>query len=184
VEVKEEKDLERVKNTRRKGGKGKERKANDEEKVENACVKGKEENERERNNAGKPEKVGSAREKGKEEKEEEEDGNADGERENGKSQKRKSPEYWVSEIQILSSFSLLPRDAISRICCGPVTICLSVCLSIYLSRVGVLSKTFNKQHRTIAQGIQFSDVVKFQSIYFQLSAICTSVGKNVATFDK
>jgi len=60
----------------------------------------------------------------------------------------------------------------------------SVCLSIYLLQVGVLSKTLNKQHRTIAQGIQFADVVKFQWIYFQLSVICTSVGKNVATFDK
>jgi len=47
------------------------------------------------------------------------------------------------------------------ISCRHVSVCLSVCLSVRLSRVGVLLKRLNvgsrKQCPTIAQGLWFSD---------------------------
>ena len=51
---------------------------------------------------------------------------------------------------------------------GPVSVCLSVRPSVCPSQVGVLLKRLNvgshKQHRTIAQGLQFSDAKDLREI--------------------
>jgi len=51
---------------------------------------------------------------------------------------------------------------------GPVSVRLSLCLSVCLSQVGVLLKRLNvgshKQHRTIDQGVFFSDAKDLREI--------------------
>ena len=51
---------------------------------------------------------------------------------------------------------------------GPVSVCLSVSVSVCLSQVGVLLKRLNggshKQHHTIAQGLWFSDAKDLREI--------------------
>jgi len=51
---------------------------------------------------------------------------------------------------------------------GPVSICLSVCVCVRLSQVGVLLKRQNvrshKQHHTIPQGLYFSDAKDLREI--------------------
>ena len=55
----------------------------------------------------------------------------------------------------------LPRDAIRKrgLCCGPVSVCLSVCLSVYLSRSCILSRRLNISSnffvRQVARSLQF-----------------------------
>jgi len=88
----------------------------------------------------------------------------------------------------LSLASFKSRLDFTAHCYASAVLAMGLCPSVCLSQVGVLLKRLNvrsqKQHNTIAQGLQFSDAKDLREINPYGGAKCRWGGSKSATFHK